>query len=248
MPRPTSRKSSLVRLLDEHHQPVYLLDAERRIAYCNQALAGLFALTPDELIGQRCDYHTEAIKDAPPVSGLCPAPDQWGTAYARGTVFLPQLQSRPAHFWALRAANERVVGLMVAVLDESPPSPSPAPTFETGPTRLHQQIWEFRQDLAAEFQINQLVGKSPAMQRVREQLTVAVGGKMSVLVIGAEGTGREHVARTIHYAGGADQAGPLVPLCCELLDAELLHTTVTAFIQRCATGNRTTTGVVVAGC
>jgi len=44
-----------------------------------------------------------------------------------------------------------------------------------------------------------------------------------VLVVGPRGSGREHVARTIHYGQGAASIGPLVPIACPLVDAEQMQ-------------------------
>jgi DNA-binding NtrC family response regulator len=63
------------------------------------------------------------------------------------------------------------------------------------------------------------------MRQVRAQVLLAAAGKGSVSVFGPAGSGREHVARAIHYAA-AGKPGPLVPLACPLLDGELLQATL----------------------
>jgi len=68
---------------------------------------------------------------------------------------------------------------------------------------------------------------------VRAQVALAARSPSRVLLVGPPGSGREHVARTIHYAGG-ENSPPLTPLAGELLDAELLRTTVTAFLGHAA--------------
>ena len=59
-----------------------------------------------------------------------------------------------------------------------------------------------------------------------------VGGR--ILVLGPEGSGRELVARIIHYGprGGGAAVGPLVPVDGALMDAELMQSTLTAFLKR----------------
>ncbi len=72
------------------------------------------------------------------------------------------------------------------------------------------------------------------MRRVREQVHLAVTGGGRVVIVGPPGSGREHVARTIHSGPAPDAAGLLLPLSCGTLDAELLRTTILAFLRRCA--------------
>ncbi len=53
MSRAVSRKSALIRFLDEVKWPVYLIDRTRQIIFCNQSLADLSGRSVDEMIG-RC--------------------------------------------------------------------------------------------------------------------------------------------------------------------------------------------------
>jgi DNA-binding NtrC family response regulator len=53
-----------------------------------------------------------------------------------------------------------------------------------------------------------------------------------MLVVGPPGSGREHVAKTIHYARPPAAIGPLVPIDCPLVDAEEMQATLTALLRR----------------
>jgi two-component system, NtrC family, response regulator HydG len=59
-----------------------------------------------------------------------------------------------------------------------------------------------------------LVGRSPAMQRLLQQIKKLASGKASVLVHGEAGTGKRMVAEVLHQAGGPER--PLVRLDCAL--------------------------------
>ncbi len=66
------------------------------------------------------------------------------------------------------------------------------------------------------------------MERARRQVRLATrDATCSVLVVGPEGAGREHIARTIHVRR-APHGAPILPLACPLLDAELLETSLQA--------------------
>jgi len=101
-------------------------------------------------------------------------------------------------------------------------------------TRLHAQILALRQRLRHRYQLDRLVGNSPAARRVRSQVAMVAGQPSRTLVVGPSGSGREHVARSIYYANPRETFMPLVPLNSPLLDAELLQTTIATFVRRCA--------------
>ncbi len=71
------------------------------------------------------------------------------------------------------------------------------------------------------FGASTLVGTSAAMVGVRAQVTIAAGSNETVLITGEEGTGKQHVARALHFSG--DLAGPFVPVGVAALSAENLE-------------------------
>ena len=64
MPR-TKRPPSLARLFDECGDPIYVIDAGRRIVYANQALLDWTGQSREDLVGQVVAYHTDAERAAP---------------------------------------------------------------------------------------------------------------------------------------------------------------------------------------
>ena len=52
-----------------------------------------------------------------------------------------------------------------------------------------------------------MVGESPAMRHLREQVAMAAPTNGRVLILGENGTGKELVARTIHHSDAAGEAG-----------------------------------------
>src|SRR6185295_7677984 len=141
--------------------------------------------------------------------------------------------SRPARFVALPDAEGESLGLIVFV-GTNAERDEVKDSAEASPADLHQQLQALRGELGRRFHIGQLIGQSPPMRRVREQVRVAsqIGGR--VLVVGPEGSGRELVARIIHYGprGGGAAVGPLVLVDGALMDAELMQSTLTAFLKR----------------
>ena len=55
--------------------------------------------------------------------------------------------------------------------------------------QLHQRLAQLRRELLADWPLDELVGVSPAIQRVRDQVALAARGKTRVLIQGRRGAG-----------------------------------------------------------
>ena len=60
------------------------------------------------------------------------------------------------------------------------------------------------------------------------QVSLAAAAPANVLIVGPPGSGKEHVAKAIHYRRPSELTGSLVPVDCAVLDAELLVSTLKA--------------------
>ena len=69
---------------------------------------------------------------------------------------------------------------------------------------------------------NQLIGSSPAMQRLRKQVTKLARSQAPIYIYGESGAGKEVVARSIHEQGPRS-AGPFVPVNCGAIPGELME-------------------------
>lgn len=89
-------------------------------------------------------------------------------------------------------------------------------------TRLRRELRTLRDRLARPFTPASLIGVSPAMERVRALARkVAASDDAPVLLIGGRGTGRDHVARVIHYGGGRAQRPFLKVPCAAMTESAL---------------------------
>jgi DNA-binding NtrC family response regulator len=84
--------------------------------------------------------------------------------------------------------------------------------------RLREQV-DQRQGLAA------IVGASPAVERVRKLVRRVADADAPILLRGATGTGKEMVARAIHYSGKR-AAEPLLAVNCSALPGTLIESLV----------------------
>ena len=239
MPRKISIAKALTRLLDAATGAVYVVDAQRRFVYGNGAFSSWVGRKAEELSGLKCLYSTsgELTGAAELAAALAPPPEAFEREECAGTVVAPgesgKLESRPARFVALSGADSEVLGVIVLVGEAAGTSDSDHAT-ESSPAELHEQLQQLRGDLGRRFHISQLIGQSPPLRRVREQVRVAAQSNARVLVAGPPGSGRELVARIIHYGprGGGAAVGPLVPMDAALMDAELMQSTLTSFLKR----------------
>ncbi len=73
--------TELARFLDRGAAPIYVLDEDRQIIFCNAACANWVGLAADALVGQRCNYHSPRSdaqgmpEPAEIAAGLCPPPE-----------------------------------------------------------------------------------------------------------------------------------------------------------------------------
>lgn len=89
-------------------------------------------------------------------------------------------------------------------------------------TRLRRELRTLRDRLARPFTPASLVGVSPAMERLRALARkVAMSDDAPVLLIGARGTGKDHVARVIHYSGGRAMRPFMKVRCAAVSEAAL---------------------------
>jgi DNA-binding NtrC family response regulator len=77
-------------------------------------------------------------------------------------------------------------------------------------------IWEnrlLRSEVAGKYRFENIVGKSPQMQKIFELVEVVADTKATVLITGESGTGKELIARAIHY-NSSRKAGPFIKINC----------------------------------
>jgi DNA-binding NtrC family response regulator len=82
---------------------------------------------------------------------------------------------------------------------------------------------------------SRLVGESPAMQRLRQQIRQVAPYKTNVLISGESGTGKEAVARSIHEAGPRAEQ-PWVAINCSAIPRDLMESELFGYVRGAFTG------------
>ena len=80
-----------------------------------------------------------------------------------------------------------------------------------------------------------MVGESPAMRHLREQVAMAAPTNGRVLILGENGTGKELVARTVHQLSRR-RGGPFVEVNCAAIPEELIESELFGHARGAFTG------------
>ena len=92
-----------------------------------------------------------------------------------------------------------------------------------------------REQVKARWSEGQLIGKSPAMDRLRDLVKRVANATTSVLITGESGTGKEMVARALHFQSPRAEA-PLVVLNCGAVPENLIESELFGHVKGAFTG------------
>ena len=93
--------------------------------------------------------------------------------------------------------------------------------------RLAREVEQLRAEVAKKYGMDEIVGDSPAMERVYQLVQKTLRGNLTVAIEGESGTGKELVARAIHFNAdplpGKPERGPFVVVNSAAIPAELME-------------------------
>ncbi|MGH7785259.1 MAG: sigma-54-dependent Fis family transcriptional regulator, partial [Candidatus Binatia bacterium] len=101
--------------------------------------------------------------------------------------------------------------------------------------RLRDEVDLLHRQVARGTGFGEIVGASPAMQRVFHLVESAAGAPVTVLISGETGTGKELIARALHYHGPRRQR-PFVAVNCGALVESLLESELFGHLKGAFTG------------
>jgi len=100
---------------------------------------------------------------------------------------------------------------------------------------LEVEVERLRTELKNRHRFGNIVGRGPKMREVFGLTRAAADSDAPVLIEGESGSGKEVIARAIHYEGKRS-AGPFVPVNCSALPAELLESELFGHCRGAFTG------------
>jgi two-component system response regulator AtoC len=90
-------------------------------------------------------------------------------------------------------------------------------------TRLRREVRQLRENEARPYSLRAIVGESAAMESLRQLVAkIAASPASTVLLTGESGTGKDLVAKTIHYSSGRTSR-PFMNITCSALPEQLLE-------------------------
>jgi DNA-binding NtrC family response regulator len=232
--------NELSRLLHAADSPVYFVADDRKIVFVNRACAVWLGIEASDLQGRICRYRSG---DADPLTAaadsLCPPPEVF---HGRRTSSVLCVQvagggcsRRRAEFVPLAGDDGIAVGVLAVVETAELPEESvdgiSSVTQADEAAHLHEVVQKLRATTAHRHRLERLAGRTPAMLRVRAQVETAAQCQQTVLIVGSGGSGKQHVAGTIHFSQ-SPPTGAIVPISCASLPTELLVSTLHALVKK----------------
>ncbi len=101
--------------------------------------------------------------------------------------------------------------------------------------RLETRVADLEQQLAERYCFGNIIGRSKPMQELFRTLERVARSSATVLLVGRTGTGKELVARAIHY-NSPRAKGPFVDINCGALPTELLESELFGHVRGAFTG------------
>src|SRR6201993_393707 len=108
---------------------------------------------------------------------------------------------------------------------------------------LSKQNFAFRRDAAARNSLDNIIGASAAMEKLKQTIRTVASTGSTILIYGESGTGKELVARAVHVCSPRGSE-PFVPVNCGAFPETLLESELFGYVKGAFTGaNHNTRGL-----
>ena len=92
-----------------------------------------------------------------------------------------------------------------------------------------------RKEIEREYDFSHIIGVCPKIKRILNEVTKIADAKSNVLIVGETGTGKELIARAIHY-NSVRKEKPFVPINCSAIPDQLLESELFGYAKGAFTG------------
>ena len=213
MASPTSRriKNALTKSFDSSASPIYVLNSAWEILYVNEALLRWAKCTIEDIVGVKCIYSSPPNQSSNPdrastsadhrFHGLAPPPQsiKVGKSQSGEQVYLSSPEGpirRCCEFLALASLEDpETPDWIVCVLGAEDTNNEGSESLSS---HLHLSLAALQHQLQKRFYIDSLIGESDFAARLRKQAIAAGNNELEMTIAGPPGSGRQHLARTIH--------------------------------------------------
>jgi len=215
-------------IIDSMADGVFTMDVKGRISSWNRSMEGISGYTAQEALGQTC----QLLQCSRCFGKECPAGIEKCRIIENGTSGAKECQLRHKvghdvpiikNASVVKDENGNIIGVVETVTDL------------TELNRARQKAEEASLRLGEIHSLNNIIGKSRAMQRVFAAIKAAAASDATILIQGESGTGKELVAGAIHYNSERREA-PLVTVNCSALSETLLESELFGHVKGAYTG------------
>jgi len=212
-------------ILDSLAEGVLITDAESRILYVNRAMEEMTGCRKEEMVGQvsyellaprsRWPYMRKRLRDR-----LSGKDENYHNELVRkdGSVVWISVHATP-----YRNARNEIVGTIGTI------------TRIDREKRLEMENAMLRDELRRDGQTTQIIGSSPAFQKVMEQVRMVAATCANVLILGESGTGKELIASAIHEQSDRSNK-PFVRVNCASVPKDLFESEFFGHVRGAFTG------------
>jgi DNA-binding NtrC family response regulator len=102
---------------------------------------------------------------------------------------------------------------------------------------LRTEVQRLRREVQSHYHFDRIIGKSAAMQQVFALIDRLKNSQIDVLLTGESGTGKDLLARSLHYQG-VRKDGPFVAINCAALPEQLLESELFGYVRGAFTDAR----------
>ena len=152
---------------------LFVLNSQRRLVFFNTGCEQLTGWTPSDVLGQICDYVTEADTQTPAalLASLAPPANVWHGHTIAVSTLLTRREQGPweavLHFFPLTDVAHKVQAALGII---QPAAIAPQVNETSISQRLHTRLAALRYALRSQIGAGSLLGQSTAMRRVFDQL------------------------------------------------------------------------------
>ena len=217
------------RALEQADRPIYLVDAEYRIVFCNESCLKWLNVAEQEVFGQTCHFHASSADALTPWSGLGPPPLGFERETTDGLVCGlcdGTRRYRTACFERIVDPEGEVLVMGILAATDVDPTDHLDHLDSSQPVLLHNRLLSMRYELGDVEPL--LLGHSPSVHRAREQVQLAKTASQNLLVIARVATDALRVAQHVLSSRSAASSVDWFAVDCKLLDAELLQAALDA--------------------
>lgn len=211
-------EQSLKNILDSIDIGIFTVNRGGLITFFNTAAETISGYDRRQVLGQPC-YTIFESETAPDVCLLKASIEKGiSRSHHTGRMIDKDGVSIPirAHYSVLRNEKHAIIGGLATFHDL------------TLVRRLDQAISD-------RYTCFDMIGKSPAMQKVFEMIPVVARSNASVLIEGATGTGKDLLAKVIHSTGERKHK-PLVKINCAAIPEALIESEIFGYVKGAFTG------------